>query len=102
MDINKYIAEIRSIDWHSYTNEVPKALISLACAEQESKGGIYQQGNSDVDLLLNAKIANDMLSSIGNNHAGCYFPIVRDALPFIIQVSLFGNHLVARNCAINI
>ena len=40
--------------------------------------------------------------SIGNNHSGTYYPAALEALPFIIEVALHGDHVVARNCAINI
>ena len=66
------------------------------------KEGIYQLIGTEPDLLLNAEITNDVIDSIGNNHAGSYYPAVRDALPLIVHVALQGNHAVSRNCAINI
>ena len=109
MDINKFISSVNSINWINLSDslyykpeKVPISLISLCCAENECKEGIYQIDDVEPDLLLNTKICNDMLFAIGNNHRGTYYSVVRRALPFILQVALYGNHIVAKNCAINI
>ena len=101
MELNQFIISVKEADWHSF-EDVPNSLIALAIANQESKDGIYQIENMESDLLLNAEITNNVLSSVGNNHAGTYFPIVLTALPYIVQIALYGNHALARNCAINI
>jgi len=115
MDINQFTAEVNAVNWHCFSGpehyrpeSVPAALISLALA-QESKESLDNFKDMDFgflsqerDLLLNSSIASDVKFSVGNDHSGSYYPAVRMALPFIIHVSLFGNHLVARNCAINI
>ena len=110
MDIKRYKEEVSAVDWHKYggslyyePNKVPTALLALAIADTESAEGIWKiEGMEPPNLLLNAKIKSDLLFAIGNNHSGAYYQAVQEALPFIIQVSLFGNHEVARNCAINI
>ena len=108
MDINQFISDVNSINWHSYCREdyqperVPISLIALARADQESKEGIYQRAGTEVDLLLNAKIKSDVMFAVGNDHRGTYYPVARRALPFVIQIALYGFHVVARNCAINI
>jgi len=42
-----------------------------------------------------------VLDAVGNNHAGFYYPVVKEALPFIIEVALDGNNVFSRRCAIN-
>jgi len=111
MDVDKLITAISTINWHYYNDEfyyperVSISLLALAYADQELKEGIYLRADENyekVNLLLNAKISSDVLFAIGNNHRGTYYPVVREALPFIIQIALHGNHIVAINCAINI
>lgn len=99
--MNQFMTEIQAVDWHVF-EDAPKTLIALALANQESTENIYQIEGINVDLLLNARITSDVLFAIGNNHRGTYYPISRKALPFIVQIALYGNHVVARNCAINI
>ncbi|MCL2387992.1 MAG: hypothetical protein FWC89_10665 [Defluviitaleaceae bacterium] len=101
MDINKFTARLDAFNWHNYEH-VPSVLKALALATEESTDGIIIIKGSEADLLLNAKISNSVLSTIGNNHGGYYYPVAVDALPFIAEVALYGNHIVARNCAINI
>jgi len=108
MDIDQFVMKLNAVDWRNFAGSmyeperVADSLTSLALADQESKEGVYQIEGVEADLLLNAKIASDVMFAIGNDHSGTYYPAVCEALPFIIQVAIFGNHLVARNCAINI
>jgi len=116
MDIKQFIEEVNNVHWSGFDgpnyykpNDVPEALISLALAAQESRDGLDYFENiglnskaQEGDLLLNAAIANKVKFSIGNDHNGSYYPAVRGALPFIIQIALFGNNAVAINCAINV
>jgi len=101
MDIMNFKAEVQAIDWRGL-EDVPTKLIELALATQESKDCIHQIEGVNVDFLSNANVTNGVMSAIGNDHSGVYYAVARDALPFIIQVALFGNHMVARNCAINL
>jgi len=101
MDINQFIARLNTVDWWNY-EDFPSKLKALALADQESKDGIVQIKGVEGDLLLNAKIAGDVFRVIENNQCGSYCQVAKDALPFIIEIALFGNHVVARNCAINI
>jgi len=107
MDTAQFESEVMAIDWGIFKcgpfyepAKVPAALMALALAEQETKEGIYQ-GGAEAEFLANAKIESDLLFAIGNDHRGTYYPVVKWALPFIVQVALYGNHMVARNCAIN-
>ena len=109
MDLDKFIQEVKAVNWHDfsgsdfyYPEKVAESLIALALANQETKEKIAYSAESNFDLLLNANISSTVLSAIGNNHCGSYYPVVRKALPFITQIALLGNHLVAKNCAINI
>ena len=109
MNTKHFITELTAVDWHSFGGSIdyrPKtvstALLALALADQESKEGIYHIEGTEPDLLLNSKIASYVMFAVGNDHSGTYYPAIRKALPFIIQVALAGNNLVARNCAINI
>jgi len=105
MNLDKFIEEVKAINWYDfsgsdfyYPEKVADSLIALAYANQESREGMLDNS----DLLLNAKVASDVRFAIGNDHSGTYYPAVRKALPFISKIALFGNHLVAKNCAINI
>ena len=118
MDINQFIKELNNVDWHKYDNKVyfqyrhdgintfskiiPKVLESLAFLDKEEKSNeeLIKNGKN-IGLLLNGKMYNEVLSTIGNNHGGTYYTVIEKALPFILKVALFGNHVVARNCAIN-
>ena len=108
MDTDRFIADVWAVDWSSfqedyYKQKEPQAsLIALALATQESREGIHHIKGVIPELLLNTSIASNVMFAIGNGHRGTYYPIVREALTFIIQIALYGNHLVARNCAINI
>jgi hypothetical protein len=108
MDIDKFIMEIKAVGWHSFKGDfyvpesVPLSLISLALPEQESKEGIYPIAGITPDVVLNPPIKSAVMFAIGNDHRGTYDPVIREALPFIIQIALSGNHVVSRNCAINI
>jgi len=101
MDINQFVAKLNAVDWWNY-EDFPNKLKTLALADQESKDGIAEIKGVEGDLLLNAKIAADVFRVIENNQCGSYCQVAKDALPFIIEIALFGNHVVARNCAINI
>jgi len=112
MNAEQFTLDVKSIDWHSFDDspyynpeQVPSALVSLFLADEESKDGIDTSENfsdMNIDLLLNAEIASNVLFAIGNNHRGTYYNAAQKALPFIVQVALYGNHEVARNCAMNI
>jgi len=112
MKLEQFTSAVENIDWQSFSDSpyynparIPSALVCLFLADKESQDGIYTSENfSDMNiaLLLNAAIANDVLFAIGNNHRGIYYNAVQKALPFIVQVVLYGNHEVARNCAMNI
>ena len=109
MKIKEFINNVENTNWQEceeltcfVPEKVPAALISLALVDKESNDGIYDTKGVEYDLLLNPKITNNLLSAVGNNHAGTYYPVIKKALSYIIQVSLSGNHIVARNCAVNI
>jgi len=115
MDINKFILEVNSVNWNRFSSEawshykpenVPHALIALALADKGSADFLYIKKGEKIpdsdDMLSNAPVEFAVYDAIGNNHAGVYHAAIREALPFIIQVALFGNHLVARHCAIDI
>ena len=118
MDINSFIENVNSVDWQKFDDDryfryrfdginsfaqiVPQSLIALALAERESEEGICQVAGIIPDLLLNASITSSVMFAIGNDHSGTYYPVIRSALPFIIQIALSGNHVVSKNCAINI
>jgi len=109
MDVNKFIAEVNAINWrnfddleHSQPKSIPCSLMTLALADEESEEGIYKAEGMKTELLLNAAIKNNVMFAIGNGHSGEYYSVVREILPFIVQIALSSNHLVAKNCAINI
>ena len=122
MDIDKFIDDVNNADWQkfddaeyfrdrydgidSFAQAVPPPLIALALIDKESNDMLNmkmlkKQGMSRTDFISNATIESNVRFAIGNDHRGTYYPVIREALPFIIEVALYGNHVVARNCAIN-
>ena len=86
--------KIEAMDWTQYSgpdhyepDEVPQALNKL----------IYLQNEEH-----RSKTYNSVLSAIGNNHAGTYYPAVIEAIKIIIDVALKSDMEVARNCSLNI
>lgn len=88
------IEKIVSADWKQYN------------------GVAYYSSDKVVDSLSqlcnltaeedNEKIYNFVLSSIGNNHGGTYYPAILSALTIIIEIARQGKSEVSRNCAIEI
>jgi hypothetical protein len=101
MNMNHFKKEVQSIDWRDFP-DIPVALFALADADQESNELLHKIDGLEFDLLLNARVVHNVLSAIGNDHCGVYYSVARQSLPFIVQIALYGNHVVARNCAINI
>ena len=122
MDVKRFIEKVNGADWqrfddaeyfrfksddiNSFAQTVPLALIALALADKESNEQINmeslkKQGISRTDFIANYLIGSCIMFAIGNDHRGTYYPVVREALPFIIEVALYGNHVVARACAID-
>lgn len=102
MDISRFIEKVNSTDWQNYDDPeyfryrydgicsfaqtVPSLLIALAALDNES----------DELNDLNGQIR----FAVGNDHRGTYYPVIREVLPFIVEVALFGNHVEARASAI--
>ena len=122
MDVGKFIVNVNNADWQKYddaeyfrydhggigsfSQAVPPTLIALALADEESDDllnmkMLKKRGISRTDFISNAMIDCKVRFAIGNDHRGTYYPVIREALPFIIEVALYGNHVVARTCAIN-
>ena len=47
-------------------------------------------------------IYSDVLSAIGNDHAGTYYPVIIDILPLIIGLLKSSRHEPVRNCILEI
>ena len=102
MDINRFIENVNNVDWkkfddaeyfkyrydgiNSFAQTVPQILIALATVDKESD-----------DLY---RLDGRVRFAVGNDHRGTYYPVIREALPFIIEVALYGNHSEAQTCAI--
>jgi len=115
LDINQYIEEVNAVDWRKYDNPayfqyrydgidsfaqtVPQALISLALVEKD-EDAYRELPTTGGGTALSPKYF-EVLDAVGNNHSGCYYPVIREALPFIIKIALFGNNETVRNCAID-
>lgn len=87
------IDKINSINWTQYSGpeyynaeKVPEALCELAHLDKQ------ENLNETYNMVLNA---------IGNNHSGTYYPVVVDAIDFIIDTALNNDSEVARNCALD-
>jgi len=129
MDISKFTSEVNSVDWESfavnpyYKNEdVPSSLIALATVNiegsivkqvvQDPKDSFWwmwktKQKISTVVVVgktpdINYDVVHGVLGAIGNDHGGTYFPVITQALPFVIDVALAGNHVIAKNCALEV
>ena len=122
MDICRFIEKVNITDWqkfdyyyyfnyrcdsiNSFAETVPPTLIALALVDEESDELLCMEvlerlGKSRTDFIANALIGSNVRFAIGNDHASSYYPVTREALPFIIEVAVGGNHIVARACAIN-
>jgi len=115
MDIDKFIEEVASVDWrkydkpeyfqyrydgiNSFAQTIPQALISLALVQKE-EDKYCEVPVTGGGTALSPKYF-DVLDAVGSNSRGCYYPVIRDALPFIIKIALYGNSAAARNCAID-
>ena len=87
--------KIKAINWTDYEpyseyydpKKAMEALLKLSVLENDKE---------------NANTYNSVLSSIGNNHAGTYYPVIRGAIGIITEIALDENSEVARNCALEI
>jgi hypothetical protein len=91
MDIEKIKKKIQEIDWSQYKGpkyyepeSVPPAILSL----------LNLKNSSDANL-----VGDRILFSIGNNHAGTYYPAVLSALDIIIDIEKKAEDLVRKKCA---
>lgn len=122
MNVQRFIKNVNNADWQKYDDAkyfqyrhdgissfaktVPQALINLALVDKESDELLdirllERIGKVRADIISNAPIRSNLMFAIGNDHAGVYYPVAREALPFIIEVAIDGNHLVSRTCAID-
>lgn len=88
------VDRINQVDWSQYSGidfyepkDVAKSLIDLALLTDEKHV---------------EKVANNILYTIGNNHAGTYYPAIIDAIDFIIYAALNTEHSVSSRCALAI
>jgi len=87
--------KIKTIDWTNHngcnkyynSEKCQKSLLELILLNKESK-------------ITNTY--DNVLFSIGNNHAGTYYPVILDALDIIIEVARNAQNEIARNCALEI
>ena len=110
LDIDKFIENINKTDWHKYDNQydgissfapaVAEALIWLALVEKEED--MYHQLPTVGGGTAVSNKYFIVLDAVGNNHAGFYYPVVKEALPFITEAALDGNSIFSRLCAVNI
>ena len=94
MKTEELIKKIKNENWNKYRGlkgyqpeKVVPALLALVNLNQESD---------------NFNVYNDILFSIGNNHAGTYYPAVESALEFILIIAIRGVNEISRNCALEI
>lgn len=88
------IAEIHSTKWDAFhgpeyysPDKVVNSLLSL----------VRLRGEADKWPVYNA-----VLSGIGNNHAGTYYPAVLKALPLLLLLLRNCDHELVRNCTFEI
>ena len=124
MDMKSYEARVMAVDWDSYSSpkyeyyrpeSAPEALMLLAQADEESYVDLvgpyfyfktmddYLNADfSKSDLLMNSTVLHNVDQAFSGLRTDTYCPVIKGMLPFIIEVSLYGNHAVARNTAINL
>ena len=88
------IDKINHIDWSKYSGveyfepkDVAKSLIDLILLN---------------DAKQAEKVGNNILSTVGNNHAGTYYPAMIDAIDIIIYAALNAKNSVSSRCALAI
>lgn len=91
-DEGKMLETLDSVDWHlkpqpswNSPDDIPNAVRALAAATTETKSSAYTR----------------MLYALGNNHAGTYFAVVLDVIPFFGEI-LRGGTAVARRTTLDI
>ena len=91
---NDILDKIQSTNWEEYNGpeyynykEVVPTLIGLTKVYTDEQ---------------NKQTYNNVLFTIGNNHAGSYYPAILKALPIIIKIAETTNNEIVRNCALNI
>ena len=109
MDLSKFIENVSKVNWNVFSypdyylehikpeERIPHALISLA-SSVNVEPITWKPEHNTASPSLQAYVLN----VIGNNHSGSYYPVIREALPFIIEVALDGNNAFCRNNAIHI
>jgi len=108
MDINQFISDVNSVNWNEFggssfykSEGISNTLIALArVGEQLQNVDVDRFDEEEAKLLYSTEVTNNLLSAIGNNHRGSYYPATRKALPFIIQIAIDGNYMIAKNNAI--
>ncbi len=88
--------KIKNIDWQKYNEHCPKYFDHKKIVEN-----LIQLFNLKKEIE-NSETYNAVLSSIGNNHSGSYYPVVIEALPIIIEIAKNSNSEISRNCALEI
>ena len=85
------IDKINHIDWSKYSGveyyepkDVAKSLIDLILLN---------------DAKQAEKVGNNILSTVGNNHAGTYYPAMIEAIDVIIYAALNAKNSVSSRCA---
>lgn len=96
MIIENIIKNIESIDWASFVgspwykpDQVAKVLIRLATIEKDSE--IYAES-----------VGHAVLSTIGNDHCGTYYPAILSALDILIEIAEQPENELASQCALGI
>jgi len=91
MDI---IDKIEKVDWKQYSgspwykpDDVPPALKRLADLTQKDQA---------------ENVGHIVLSTIGNDHAGTYYPAIESALDIIIDIAEQAENLVSKQCALGV
>ena len=87
--MNDFETRVRSVNWKKYKGpdyydpeRPPEVLLAL---------------NRQTNPKDESRIYNDVLSVIGNNHGGTYYPAILDALDFIVEIAdQVDNNISAR------
>ena len=78
MNIDEFKKAVLSVDWTKFNGpelynprKVPEALIALAELKDSSQAN---------------RVGLEVVNAIGNNHSGTYYPVILEALDFIIML----------------
>ncbi len=88
------IEQINQIDWNEY-------IVFEYCNKEKAISAIRSLINLKNESEKN-KTYNDVLYTVGNNHRGTYYPMIKEILPIIINLAEKSEFEIVRNCSLEV